>query len=117
MQLPVVAMMGDLESWEYPVWIANDTLEPKQVSLEITDADTGESVFSGEWTISANASECIGGVPGYISDKKVYLLRWQVDGREYGNHFLTGAPGYAPEDMKRWLKAIQKLPEPFETEM
>lgn len=116
-QLPVAAMMGDLESWEYPVWIANDTLEPKLVSLHITDADTGECVFLGKWMIAANASERIGGVPGYISDKKVYLLKWQVDGKEYGNHFLTGAPGYDPEDMKRWLKAIQGLPAPFETEM
>lgn len=115
-QTPVLAMMGDLENWGYPVWIANDTLDPVRVNLAISNADTGETVFSGEWTIGANASEQIGAVPGFISEQKVYLIRWTCNGQEYGNHFLTGAPAYKPEDMKRWLDAICQLPMEFEYE-
>ncbi|MBP3704085.1 MAG: hypothetical protein J6I98_01000, partial [Clostridia bacterium] len=115
-QVPVLAMMGDLKGRNYPVHIANDTLSPADVSLTITDADTGETVFSGAWTIAANTSEKVGDVPGCISDKRMFLLRWTVNGEEFGNHFLTGAPAYDPEDMKRWLEAVRRLPMGFEFE-
>ena len=115
-QVPVLAMMGDLENWAYPVYLANDAFAPAEVSLTITDADTGEVVFTAQHTVAANCSEKIGSVPGFISDKKVYLLRWTVNGEEFGNHFLTGAPAYDPEDMKRWLEKIKALPMSFEFE-
>ena len=115
-QVPVLVMMGDLENWAYPVYIANDTLSPAEVSCTISDADTGETVFTGRWTAGANSAEKIGQVPGFISDKRVFLIRFTVNGEEFGNHFLTGAPAYDPEDMKRWLEKIRLLPMSFEFE-
>ena len=115
-QVPVLVMMGDLENWSYPVCVANDTCSPAKVSLSIADADTGEEVFAGTWTIAANSSERIGSVPGFISAKRVYLIRFTVNGEEFGNHFLTGAPTYDPADMKRWLEQIRRLPMGFEYE-
>jgi len=115
-QVPVLVMMGDLESWSYPVHIANDTFVPAEVTVSITDADTGEAVFSGTWTVSANSSVKIGQIPGFISDKKVFLIRFTVNGEPFGNHFLAGAPAYDPEDMKRWLEQIRTLPMSFEYE-
>ena len=115
-QKPVLVMMGDLESWAYPVYVSNDTLNPVDVTFSITDADSGEAVFSGSLTVAANSSEKIGSVPGLISDKKLYLIHWEAEGAAHGNHFLTGAPAYDPEDMKRWLEKIRLLPEAFEYE-
>ncbi|MBQ2956118.1 MAG: hypothetical protein IJE08_06630 [Clostridia bacterium] len=115
-QVPVLVMMGDLQNWAYPVYLTNDAFAPAEVSLTITDADTDEVVFSGCFTAAANETAQIGSVPGFISDKKVYLIRFTVNGEEFGNHFLTGTPAYDPADMKKWLEKIRALPMPFEFE-
>jgi len=118
-QVPVLAMMGDLKNWGYPVYIANDTFKPVDVELTITDADTNEKVFGGKFTIPANSSERIGAVDlgeNFSAKQRVFLIRWTVNGEEFGNHFLAGMPEYDPEDMKRWLEQIKQLPMGFEFE-
>ncbi|MBQ3079491.1 MAG: hypothetical protein IJC48_05760 [Clostridia bacterium] len=115
-QTPVCTMISDLRDWGYPVYIANDTPSDKTVSVSVRDADTKAEVFSGTYTVSKNSAKSIGSIPGFISDKKVFLITWTVDNQTYANHFLTGAPAYNPEDMKRWLSEIKNLPEPFEYE-
>ena len=118
-QVPVLAMMGDLKNWGYPVYIANDTFNPVDVELTITDADTNEKVFGGKFTIAANSSERIGAVDlgeNFSAKQRMFLIRWTVNGEEFGNHFLAGMPEYDAEDMKRWFEQIKQLPMGFEFE-
>ena len=115
-QKPVLAFMGELQSWNHPVYISNDTLSPASVSVHIEDGDTGEIVFSGCYTLEAGETAQVGSVRALVSDQRLLLIRYTVDGQEYGNHFITGVPAYKPEDMLRWFEKIRKLPDPFEYE-
>ena len=112
-QVPVLAMIGDLTGRTHPVCIANDTFASAQVDLTVTDADTDETVFAGTFTVAANSTERVGTIPGCVSEKRMLLLRFTVNGKPFGNHFLTGMPPYSPTDMQRWLEKLRLLPAPF----
>ena len=112
-QVPVLVMIGDLNARTHPVYISNDTFSPANVEVTVTDADTDAIVFAGTYTVAANKTEAVGGIAGCVSKQRMLLIRFTVNGKAYGNHFLTGMPPYAPENMKRWLEELRRLPMAF----
>ena len=114
---PVLLFLGEVNGWSQPLIASNDTLRDANIAYTLTDGDTGEILHQGEEILAANENATIAEIPCVGSRQRLYVLRWTLDGVEYGNHYVTGMPPYDPETMLRWLKIIQKLPEPFEPEL
>ncbi len=115
-QQPVLVLLGEVSGWQQPVIISNDTRADVTVSLSVTDADSGEIGLQGTWTVPAGANAEAGQLTVIVSRQGLWLIRWQVGGREYGNHYLAGFPPYAPARLEKWLGQICALPEPFTPE-
>ena len=116
-QQPLLAFVGELKHWSHPVYISNHSRKAARVNLSVSDGDTGETLLTGTYEIPAVQTLPIGEVKALVSDQRLLLLRYDCDGRAYGNHFITGTPAYDPADMLRWFEAIRRLPEPFDFEL
>jgi len=113
-QEPVAVMMDELVDWGHNVVIANDTRESCTVSYCITDGDTGEVYLEGSASSSANESVVIGNIREFAGRQKLYLITWEIDGKQYANHYISGYPTYDPQQMLAWVDKIAALPGSFE---
>ena len=113
-QSPILAFMTPVSGWAFPVYISNHTHSVAEVALTVTDGDTNEVVLQETYTLSPDETRQVASVRGFVSDKRLFVLRYTVNGTAHANHFLTGMPPYAPQDMLRWLDVIRQLPEPFD---
>jgi len=115
-QKPLLVFMGQLSSWYHPVYISNHALEPADVHVTISDGDTNEVLLDGVYHAEAGETVKIADIRALVSDQKLLLIRYESNGENYGNHFITGTPAYKAEDMLRWYEKIRNLPDSFEYE-
>jgi beta-mannosidase len=98
-----------------PVIVSNDSRADANVRYRVSDAESGETVASGSFRSRANENWQVADVRTYASDQRLYLIRWETDGQQFGSHYLAGFP---PFDLERyrhtWLPAIAALPRPFD---
>ncbi|NLA59113.1 MAG: glycoside hydrolase family 2 [Firmicutes bacterium] len=113
-QVPVCVMLGELEGWSQPVVVVNDTLEDVHVSYSIRDYDTDEIVSSGSLLIPADGNLVVDRIKGFRGEHKLFIIKWEVDGKEYGNHYCRVYPPVSFEVYRKWLAAIADLPFPFD---
>lgn len=114
-QEPVCVMFNEYLSnnENMQLYAANETLEDKNVSYKVTDINTGTVVMQGSGVAKANASNKLDSVKT-INEQTLLLIEYEVDGKTYKNHYLTGTPEY---DYKK-LTSIRKkdykdFPEPI----
>ena len=105
---PVLALVGEMKSWGHPVLVANSTLTPAEVTVKLTDLETGSELFSGSCTAAPNANTEVGFLPMMYSDKGMLLIEYTVDGKPFVNTYLYGAPAF---DLNRYLGWLQKVQE------
>lgn len=113
-QNPVCIMMSELENWEHTVVLGNDSREDVLVRFCVEDGDTGEVLLSGDRLSKANENIELGSIRTLAGSRRLYILKWQLNGVEYGNHYISG---YVPMDLKQyqgWLEKIKTLPHPFD---
>jgi len=102
-QQDVCVMLDEPESWVQKVVIANDTRCDKAIKCQITDIDTGETVFEGEFTAYADKSTVVGQVPYVRNRQRFFVIRWQGDTCGH-NHYLAGQPPFDFAIYKAWLQ-------------
>lgn len=110
-QRPICVMMDELRDWDHEVILGNDSRESRKVTYRVEDGDTGEVVMEGSVMSPANENVSLGHVRVHAGRQKLYIFTWEVDGRRYGNHYITGYPPYDPAQMKVWLQKIDALPD------
>ena len=108
-QYPVTAFIGECSGWEYPLVIANCTLEDAAVEYTVSDADTGEALCKGKKTAPANRNTAAGGMQIPTSAKRLLKIEYTVNGIKQTNHFITGFPPYDTETLRRWAEEIGKM--------
>jgi len=114
-QRPVCVIVGEPGPGKYlPVVVSNDTREPARVRYRVWDADSAETVAKGMAAIPANQNWQVDRIRTFASDQQVYLIAWEVDGQEFGNHYLAGGPPLSLERYRAWLSAIAALPQAFD---
>ncbi len=106
-QRPVTAFIGECSGWDYPFVIANCTLADANVAYEISDADTGETLLSGETAAPANRNTHVGSLRMPVSAKRLLLIRYTVNGEEQINHYITGFPPYDTDTLRRWREKLE----------
>ena len=102
-QADVCVSVTEPEGWEHSVVICNDTPRDAALSVEITDIDTGEIVFSGDASGKADSSTVIGSIPYPRSRQRFLVIRWE-GGAAGSNHYLSGEPPFSLDGYRRWLQ-------------
>lgn len=113
-QQPIAVLMDELQDWGHAVWLCNDSRESRMVSYKVWNGDTGEVYLEGETLSPANENVKMGVIRELAGQQKLYLITWSVDGREMGNHYLSGFPSYDAAKMLDWVQKIAALPEAFQ---
>ncbi len=114
-QRPVCVMIGEQGPDKYlPVIIANDTRQDAAVTYRVWDADSNKTLAEGAFTVPANQNWQVARIRTYVSDHKLYLITWQVNGETFGNHYLSAQPPVSLQQYKQWLRQIAALPRPFD---
>lgn len=107
-QVPVCVMIDEAQGWNNDIVIGNDSRESKKVSVQITDADTKDVLFKGTFLSPANQNMKIGSIKNVSAERRCLMIKWEIDGTAYKNHYLCGYPTYRKEDVLRWIKEIDK---------
>jgi hypothetical protein len=72
----------------------------------VTDAESGEQLFAGEFSAPENTSTKVATlVRVEYWQKRLLLIRWTANGEEGFNHYLAG---YPPFDFKWYSDLMQK---------
>ncbi len=112
-QQPIAVLMDELSDWGHDVYLCNDSRTGCNVRYRITDGDTGEVYMEGEWRSSANENVKLGSIREFAGRQRLYLITWEIDGKAYGNHYISGYPTYDAEKLLAWVDKIAQLPESF----
>lgn len=99
-------MIDEPESWHVRAVLGNDSLQEQHGTYRIWDADTNETLLEGKFAASPNENATLGRIRISHSDHRLLLMRWEIGGRSYGNHYLLGFPAFSLETYKRWLPLI-----------
>lgn len=105
-QQPVCVMLDELVDWGHTVILGNDSRESADVTYTLTDADTGEVLLSGRAHSPANENVRLGAIRVFAGEQRLILIRWEISGTQYFNHYITGYPHFDAARMKRWLEHI-----------
>ncbi|MBQ8397144.1 MAG: glycoside hydrolase family 2 [Clostridia bacterium] len=106
---PFMVMLDEMAAWGHPIICANSTRETVRGSLTITDLDSGETVWTGDFTAAPNANTTLGKLSLMHSAQGMFLLRWTTDRGEGFNTYLYGTPAFSLEKYKGWLEKIAEI--------
>ena len=101
-QRDVCVILDEPGDWVQKVVLSNDTRFDKKIRCLITDLDTGETVFEGEFIACADRATVAGQIPYIRNRQRFFAIDWQGEaaGR---NHYLAGQPPFELERYRQWL--------------
>lgn len=99
---------GEMQNWGLPIYACNDTLSAKNGRLTVTDAESGEVLYEGDFTAAANTSTGLTRLPIYYSEQRILLFTWEIDGERGWNHFMCGYPPFSLARYRRFLDTYMK---------
>lgn len=108
-QKPLQVILGEWADWGHRVIVTNDTLAPVKGSVTVSDADTGEILFAGDFEVPANANAEAGRFDLPNGEQRLLLLRFEAGTLSGANHYLTGHPPYSLEQYLGWREKIAAL--------
>ena len=97
-----------MESWGLPLYACNDTMKPQNGHLVVSDAESGEVLYEGDFSASANATTFVAKLPLYYSEQRILLFRFETEAFRGVNHFMTGHPPFSLERYRRFLTSCFK---------
>ncbi len=112
-QQTICLIMTEQSGWDQSVMLCNDSNSSADVRWRVKDAESGEVLTSGECISPANENITVAGLKPIVSEQKLYILSWEIDGVEYGNHYISGFPVFDADKMLEWVEIIKSLPESF----
>ncbi|MFD0716676.1 glycoside hydrolase family 2 protein [Paenibacillus sp. GCM10027626] len=104
-------MIDEPSDWHVRVVLANDTLESKQGTYRIWDADTSETLLEGTFTSAVNANMALGRIRISHSQQRMLFIQWTIDGQVRYNHYLLGFPAFSLEKYRSWAAKLAELTE------
>lgn len=102
-QRTVCVLINDEEEGVLPLRAVNDSLEPAEGKVKVTDVESGKVVFKGDFKVGANDRALVAGLP-VPSGQGVLLIEYETGGQKYRNHYLYGAPPFDFSKYKIWMK-------------
>ncbi len=105
---PFCIMMGEAETGGYPIVTANGTRKAVSGKLTITDCESGEMLYEGNFNAGANCNTRLGKLNLPRSAQGMLIIKWETEEGIFFNNYLYGTPGYDFETYKKWLKTFEK---------
>jgi beta-mannosidase len=104
-QYNACVMIGDAKEGTHPVVAVNDSREEKSDTVNVRDADSGETLFSGSFVTPVNGKVLIGNIPQTVK-QSMWLIDYSIGQEKYTNHYLEGVVPFKLEDYQRWYKTL-----------
>lgn len=104
---PVLMMIYENINGRYALKILNDTLREVTVKYKVYDADTQKVFVDGQTTVDRNGVKELDVLRGIFFSQRMLIIEWEMQGKTYFNHFITGFPEYKKEDMIRWYDILR----------
>ena len=105
-QQPLTPIMKEPSDWGCELMVANDSSADKSGAYEVTDADTGEVLLSGNFVSKANENRVVGKIPVSNGVHRLFLLKLTTGKETFVNHYLHGN---APFDFKKYKAGLEKI--------
>ena len=115
-QQPVCVMVDEPKDWHCRVVVGNDSREDASGHYRVWDADSGKTLLEGDYSSKANENLEVGTIPVFHSDKRLFLIEWTANGKNYANHYLLGEPPFSFSQYRSWLPKIAALQNDFDAE-
>lgn len=96
--------INDAVDGYYPLIAVNDTREPKNGKVTVTDVISGKVYYKGDFSIDVNGKTIISQIPE-IQGQGMLLIKYEIDGKSELNHYLYGQP---PFDLNEYKKLLNK---------
>lgn len=106
-ELPASAFINDYDGTAQLI-VANDTRSPIAGDIKVTDVESGQTVFNGNYTVAANGRADVADIE-VPAGAGVLLIEYTVGGEHRTNHFLYGKAPFKLADYRKWMKKA-KLP-------
>jgi len=113
-QEPICVMVDEPKNWHCRVVAGNDSREDAGGHYRIWDADSGETLLEGDYATKANENLDLGTIPVFHSGKRLFLIEWTANGKNYANHYLQGMPPFSLAQYRSWLPKIAALQNDFD---
>jgi len=108
-QQPVCLMIAEPHSWHVRLVAGNDSLQDAAGTYRVWDADSQETLASGEFRVPANQNVELDPIRISHSEQRLFLIEWDLGGKRFGNHYLLGHPAFSLEKYRSWLGKIAAL--------
>ncbi len=101
-QRTVCLLINDPENGVLPLKAVNDSMEPAEGKVKVTDVETGKVVFKGSFNVGANDRSLVKGLP-IPEGQGVLLIEYETDGQKYRNHYLYGTSPFDFRSYQKWM--------------
>lgn len=103
-QEPISLMFREPEGNKITLVGANDTLKDTEISYEVVDYTVSKIVKSGKFTLKANGINELCALKIKPEESHYYLIKWQIDGKEFKNYYVCAPIPYKFEDYYEFMK-------------
>ena len=102
-QRTVCVLINDEEGGVLPLKAVNDSFEPAEGKVKVTDVESGKTVYKGSFKVGSNDRALIAGLP-IPKGQGVLLIEYETGGQKFRNHYLYGEPPFDFAKYKSWMK-------------
>ncbi len=106
---PFFIMADEIADWNSNIVASNDTLETVRGSFRVSDLESGKTFEQGDFSVEPNSNKTLCSIRVMYSDKGMFLIEWEIDGKKHINHYLHGFPAFDFEKYKLWNEKLEKL--------
>lgn len=103
-----IVALDEMDNWGHDVVCCNSTLKAKEGKCTVYDIDTNEVVFEKNFTAASNSNTKLGKIRTMYSEKRMFIIKWQIDGKTDFNTYLCGYPVFSFGTYKKWLNKISE---------
>ena len=111
-QQEICLMLKEPANWKQELVAINDTKVSDEVSFEVRDITSGNIELEGKGKASADGVTSLGTIRSIDTLQKFYVIRWQVSGSYFYNHYLKGNPPFDLKKYGEWLQTYQEYINP-----
>ena len=112
-QQDICLMVKEPENSNQDLVVVNDSKETVDLSYTVIDIDSGDVEISGKGIAIADAVTKLGEIKSIRDSQKFLLINWEINGKQYSNHFLTGNPPFDLYQYRNRCKPGENRSRPF----
>ena len=101
-QRTVCVLINDPEDGVLPLKAVNDSREPAEGKVKVTDVESGKVVYKGKFSVEANGRSLVAGLP-IPEGQGVLLIEYETGGQKLRNHYLYGTAPFDFSKYQSWM--------------